>query len=68
MHRVDLTGTAWFKSSYSNGQSACVEVAFVGHEMVPVRDSKSPNGPALTFGVNEWSSFVGAIQRGQLFI
>ncbi|MFE4666088.1 DUF397 domain-containing protein [Streptomyces sp. NPDC056716] len=66
MHRIDPTEAAWFKSSYSNGQSACVEIAFVGSEIVPVRDSKAPNGPALAFRPNGWSSFVRAVKGGHL--
>lgn len=33
---TDLTDAIWTKSSYSNGQSACVEVALMGEHAVPV--------------------------------
>ena len=33
--------------------------------MVPVRDSKDPNGPALGFGVDAFSAFVDAVKAGQ---
>jgi hypothetical protein len=59
------TLTGWQKSSYSNGQGAeCVEIiadAFPGG--VPVRDSKSSQGPALVFERSPWSSFVSAVRH-----
>lgn len=56
--------TAWRKSSYSNGQGAeCVEVADGFDRIVPVRDSKDPQGPALVFSAGGWSSFVSAVKR-----
>lgn len=61
----DLCRAAWRKSSYSNGDGGnCVEVAdgFPAH--VPVRDSKTPDGPALVFAIARWSSFVGAVRNG----
>lgn len=52
------TLTGWRKSSYSGGdQGSCIEVAD-GHANVPVRDSKDPHGPALTFSPDAWSAFV----------
>ncbi|MDT0546946.1 MULTISPECIES: DUF397 domain-containing protein [Streptomyces] len=56
----------WFKSSYSDNGGACIEVAanlVASRGVVPVRDSKDPNGPALVFSADGWSSFVSAVQR-----
>ncbi|GAA2374645.1 DUF397 domain-containing protein [Streptomyces cuspidosporus] len=56
----------WFKSSYSNNGGACIEVAanlVASRGVVPVCDSKDPNGPALVFSADGWSSFVSAVQR-----
>ncbi|MDF3292003.1 DUF397 domain-containing protein [Streptomyces silvisoli] len=64
MGRVDLINAEWFKSSYSNGQGACVEVAFPRNGVVPVRDSKDPSGPALTFGAAAWTAFVAGVKAG----
>lgn len=61
----DLGGARWFKSSYSNGGGNCVEVADGTPGIVPVRDSKDPNGPALVFEPGAWSSFVSAVQRDE---
>ena len=53
----------WFTSSYSNNGGDCVEVAAnlaATRGVVPVRDSKDPNGPALIFPADAFSSFVAA--------
>ncbi|MFE6742277.1 DUF397 domain-containing protein [Streptomyces tubercidicus] len=57
----------WFKSSYSNPGNGgdCIEVAANITGAVPVRDSKDPNGPALIFSANGWSSFVAAVKGGE---
>ncbi|MEW2065461.1 DUF397 domain-containing protein [Streptomyces sp. NPDC007346] len=59
------TLTGWFKSSYSGGnQGECLEVAG-GHTTVPVRDSKTPTGPTLTFSSQGWSQFVAAVKHDE---
>ncbi|MEU5898595.1 MULTISPECIES: DUF397 domain-containing protein [Streptomyces] len=57
----------WRKSSYSGSEGgSCVEV-LDGHPAgIPVRDSKTPHGPALVFPPEGWSSFVTAIKDGRL--
>ncbi|NES16937.1 MULTISPECIES: DUF397 domain-containing protein [Micromonospora] len=55
---IDLTGAAWRKSTRSGAQGNCVEVADNLPGVVAVRDSKDPQGPALTFTPEEWSAFV----------
>ncbi|MEU5418051.1 DUF397 domain-containing protein [Streptomyces sp. NPDC001407] len=55
----------WFKSSYSNNGGDCIEVAgdlVVMSGTVPVRDSKNPHGPILTFPPGAWSSFVTSVK------
>ncbi|WP_328396203.1 DUF397 domain-containing protein [Nocardia sp. NBC_00416] len=63
---VDLSGAQWFKSSYSSGSQECVEVAHVERDMVGVRDSKNPTGPALAFAPEDWDAFTDAVCRGEL--
>ncbi len=54
----------WFKSSYSSNGGACVEIAtnLTSRGVVPVRDSKNPTGPALTFDSAAWSDFVAFVR------
>ncbi|MFD4657459.1 DUF397 domain-containing protein [Kitasatospora sp. NPDC058444] len=66
MDTIDLTEAAWFKSTRSNAQSACVEVAFLDAGVVPVRDSKDPGGPALVFQAAAWSAFLTALKAGEI--
>ncbi|GAB7032386.1 DUF397 domain-containing protein [Streptomyces sp. NPDC021749] len=57
------SGTVWRKSSYSDGGADnCVEVADDFPGVVPVRDSKDPDGPALRFPAAAWSSFIGSVK------
>jgi hypothetical protein len=62
---LDLNAVTWRKSSYSNSDGGeCVEVSDDFTAVVPVRDSKSPHGPALVFAADGWSSFVSAVKDG----
>ncbi|MFJ9454294.1 Scr1 family TA system antitoxin-like transcriptional regulator [Kitasatospora sp. NPDC101447] len=56
--------TSWLKSSYSNGGGQCVEVAPGVPGVLPVRDSKDPHGPQLTFDANAWQSFIAGVKAG----
>lgn len=61
---MDLTGATWRKSTRSSGnQGNCVEVADNLPGVVAVRDSKDPQGPALTFTPSSWVSFVAHAKR-----
>ncbi|MGW1175674.1 DUF397 domain-containing protein [Kitasatospora sp. NPDC002543] len=62
---VDLSDAQWFKSSYSNNGGTCVEVAADFTGLAPVRDSKDPQGPALVFPAEAWTSFVTAVRSGE---
>lgn len=60
---ADLTGASWHKSSHSSANGgACVEVAGDGPEVVAVRDSKDPDGPALVFTPADWSAFIASLK------
>ncbi|KIZ14493.1 DUF397 domain-containing protein [Streptomyces natalensis] len=64
----DLSAVEWIKSSYSQGNGGdCIEwaPAFAVSGVVPVRDSKDPHGPALTFESSAWSAFVSAAKAGK---
>ncbi|MEU3977187.1 DUF397 domain-containing protein [Streptomyces bacillaris] len=61
--RADLTSATWRKSSYSNSDGGqCVEVSDGFPGVVPVRDSKQPEGPAVIFGTSAWTAFVDNIR------
>ncbi|MER7705050.1 DUF397 domain-containing protein [Kitasatospora sp. NPDC097605] len=62
---VNLTEACWRKSSYSGGGGACIEVADGHPGLMPVRDSKDPDGPALLFPSASWQSFVTAVRAGE---
>ncbi|MFE4453236.1 DUF397 domain-containing protein [Streptomyces sp. NPDC056796] len=65
MRAIDLSAATWRRSSHSNQDGgACVEVSDDFAAVVPVRDSKRPHGPALTFGTDGWASFVSAVKDG----
>ncbi|MFI0982247.1 DUF397 domain-containing protein [Streptomyces sp. NPDC021093] len=62
-----MSTAVWRKSSYSNTDGGqCVEVADRFPGLVPVRDSKAPEGPALVFRAAVWSSFVGGVKGDAL--
>ncbi|MFJ9844149.1 DUF397 domain-containing protein [Kitasatospora sp. NPDC101155] len=58
-------GVEWRKSSFSGAQSECVEMASGVTGVVPVRDSKDPDGPALLFAADAWSSFLAGVKGGE---
>ncbi|WP_173155129.1 DUF397 domain-containing protein [Phytohabitans suffuscus] len=57
MTKPDMALLAWTKSSLSGDSGSCVEIARAP-ELVFVRDSRDPTGPALTFTRSAWRAFV----------
>ncbi|MCI3933137.1 DUF397 domain-containing protein [Streptomyces sp. AN091965] len=58
----------WFASSYSGNGGQCIEVAVnlsAAHGIVPVRDSKRPDGPALALTARAFADFVGGVKGGR---
>ncbi|MFB7552706.1 DUF397 domain-containing protein [Streptomyces sp. NPDC056154] len=57
----------WRRSSYSKSDGgACIEVDDDRAAVDPVRDSKVPHGPNLSFAADRWSTFVTAVNNGLL--
>ncbi|MFJ2775247.1 DUF397 domain-containing protein [Kitasatospora sp. NPDC087315] len=61
---MTLDQANWRKSTYSGQGGECIEVADDYPAIVPVRDSKDPDGPALVFPADAWQSFVTAVRAG----
>jgi hypothetical protein len=53
----DFTTAAWRKSSRSNGEQACVEVATSGSQFA-IRDSKKPLAGMLVVGQQGWRGLI----------
>ncbi|WP_435588968.1 DUF397 domain-containing protein [Micromonospora chalcea] len=62
----DLTGAVWRKATRSNNGGECVEVADNLSDVVGLRDSKDPEGPALRIAPQAWYSFVAGVKGGTL--
>ncbi|MFF7413784.1 DUF397 domain-containing protein [Streptomyces lydicus] len=61
-NRLDLNSARWRKSSYSTNGGECIEIADGIPGMVPVRDSKTPEGAALFIPAPVWNTFVTAVK------
>ncbi|MBL7260993.1 DUF397 domain-containing protein [Paractinoplanes lichenicola] len=53
----------WYRSTRCSG-GTCVEVAAEKGGIVLIRDSKDPEGPALSFSEAEWLAFVAGVKAG----
>ena len=61
MEKVDAV--EWHRSSLC-GSNACVEVAKVTGGYL-IRDSKDPDGTALSFTEQEWTAFLAGLEAGE---
>lgn len=69
---ADLSGAVWRRSAGSDdSDEACIEVAFApgskegSEQIIAVRDSRYPDGPALIFTPAEWEAFTAGVRDGE---
>ena len=55
----------WIKSTLSQMNGNCVEVAGLSGDLISVRDSKNRRGAVLRFTPAEWDAFVGGVCNGE---
>jgi Domain of unknown function (DUF397) len=65
MPAAELPGAAWRKSSISNSQGACVELARLGTGEFAVRNSRNPDGPALIYTRAEIEALIEGVKKGE---
>jgi hypothetical protein len=65
MSATELPEAMWRKSSISNSQGACVELAKVGLDEFAVRNSRNPEGPALIYTRAEISALIEGVKLGE---
>jgi len=65
MPATDLAKARWRKSSISNSQGACVELARLTGGEFAVRNSRSPEGPALIYTRAEIAALIEGVKRGE---
>ena len=54
-----------YKLSSLTHKCCCVAVKMCDDVTVKVRDTKNPNGPALSFNNEEWTAFIGGVKKGE---
>ena len=65
MPASELSGAGWRKSSVSNSQGACVELAKLGSGEFAVRNSRNPQGPALIYTQAEIAALIEGVKLGE---
>jgi Domain of unknown function (DUF397) len=60
-----LRGIQWHKSTLSNPDGSCVEIAVLDERTIAVRNSRDPHGPALIYTPAEITAFLDGAKRGE---
>jgi hypothetical protein len=65
MSAAELDDASWRKSSASNSQGACVEMARLSGGEFAVRNSRNPEGPALIYTQAEIAALIEGVKQGE---
>jgi hypothetical protein len=65
MPAAELDDARWRKSSVSNSQGACVEMARLAGGEFAVRNSRNPEGPALIYTQAEIAALIEGVKQGE---
>ena len=65
MSAAELADARWRKSSVSNSQGACVEMARPAGGEFAVRNSRNPEGPALIYTQAEIAALIEGVKQGE---
>jgi hypothetical protein len=66
VNSADVNRAFWCKSSFSNLNGSCVEIARLRSDRIGVRDTKdNGTGPVLIFTGPEWTAFIAGAKEGQ---
>lgn len=64
--KAEVRAAVWSKSSVSNYNGSCFEIARLRPDRIGVRDTKDNGaGPILVFTQQEWVAFVGGVKAGE---
>jgi hypothetical protein len=63
MPATRLAGVAWRKSSASGAVGNCVEVAWLPTDLVAVRNSRDPHGPALVYPRPDLATLMASAKK-----
>jgi len=61
---VNFGSAVWHKSSFSDHNGSCVEVALTG-TAVGIRDSKDSGSAPLTVDPAGWANFLATVRAGR---
>lgn len=62
---MNFGSAVWYKSSFSDHNGSCVEVALTG-TAVGIRDSKNSGSAQLAVAPAGWAAFVTTLRGGRL--